>query len=795
MRPLGIALLLAAAQLLPTAVWAQAPRRDGTYQWAEGKSAIWSIDANHSLLWNGTRYAPVGIRVSGTPTEIDAANAAGIKDLLIDLPVSGDWGPAIDRAEANGQRYLIRLSSLAPAACGISVDPAAYRIAGLKGPKHIDLALPGVSEALVVVALKRDSSILGATTVKTVDGRLVYDTVVHNDLETVVLIYPRTDHLDIPDFWEALDDHRDAILARLKRSRLGAGFRGLVNPLGRTIELPGKEIHGVPTSRAFQNELASILEANYRNVQNAMSAWSLRASALSTSVSSGPTGKGVLTTTFLDLARLVPLWSDARGVNQLWDPEHGRIYSCDNKSIIWKDINDAVAQAAARRVQRLCASIRRVVDVPVIQEWSGWSGVTENREPAFDGVAARVSGDASSELVGSAARAVSTAARWSTPGWLVATDVDVPAKDLEASLNDLANLGLRAAFVQGPMKEIGLAAAARVANPPADFAIDPVFFPENAMNPAAVQRLPGGRWWLPTPQDGNRLDLGNQFFGYRMVTAQGNRIVLWTRTAGRYLLRVTKPESVTVTALDGSNPDPKKAKNGLTVTLSEVPVAIDCSPNDLPVPELAVKETIDEFSRLMQIADTTRHVGTDEAYSFSQAASNFESNPGGSFAGMREQLHRFAALLSPLSWIEAEKPFDSTFSESAAVAGASNGQALLLRSVLPPAEGFVANYRVPVTNKNEVELWVAARISPERRKDLDVSIGGQVLFANEAPVSAYGAGFAWYRLGTTRLTGGVTNVALRMRSEIGAEAAIDCIVFAPLGWRPNGVAYPYDVIR
>lgn len=796
MRPFGLALLLAAAQLLSVSAAAQAPRRDGTYQASDGKSYAWKIDDNHSLIWNGARYTPVGLRVGGTAAEIDAANAAGIKDLLIDLPVSGDWGPAIEHAEANGQRYLIRLSSMAPAAHGIAVDPAAYRIAGLKGPKHIDLALPGVSEALVVVALQRDSSIAGASTVKVTDGHLVYDTKVHNDLESVVLIYPRTENLDIPDFWESLDDHRDAILARLKRSRLGAGFRGLVNPLGRTIELPGKDIHSVPTSPAFQNELANVLEAKYHNVENAMAAWSLRASALSTSVGDGPTGKGVLTTKLVDLAKLVPLWSGQRGVSQLWDPQNGRTYVCDDdKSEVWNDIREAVARAAARRVQRLCASIRRVIDVPVIQEWSGWAGVTEDKESAFDGIAARVSGDATSELVNSAARAVSTVARWTTPGWLVATDVDVPVKDIDASLNDLANLGLRAAFMQAPLKEVGLAATARAANPPADFAIDPVFFPENAANPAAVQRLPGGRWWLPTPQDGNRLDLGNQFFGYRMVTSQGNRIVLWTRTPGRYLLRMTNPDAVTVTALDGSDPDPKKNKLGLLVTLGEVPVAIDCNPKDLPVPDLAVKETTDEFARLFQLAETTRHVGTDEAYAFSQALAGFESNPGGNFAAMREQLHRFAILLSPLSWIEAEKPTLSTFSEAAVVPGASNGQALLLRALLPPNEGFMATYRIPVSNKDEVELWVAARISPDLRKDLEALVGGQTLFAQEAPVSSYGAGFAWYRLGTTRLTGGVTNLQLRMRSGIGAEAAIDCIVLAPAGWRPNGVAYPYQVVR
>lgn len=790
MRAFGLAFLL-----LATLGGAQTARREGAYRPTDGKAAPWRIDDSHTLVWNGERYTPVGLRVDGNVASVDAANGSGIKDLLVDLPIAQDWDPAVAAAERNKQRYVVRLGSLATGAAGIAVDPAAYRVAGLTGSRHIDIAMPGVSEALVVVALNRsDAPVVKATTVATKDGRLVFDTKVNANLDNVVLIYPRTEKLEFPDLWEKLDGHRDALLARLRRTRFGVGLRGVVDPLGRGASLPGRELHGVPSSPAFQAEFANLLQSKHTNVEGVLVAWSLSASSLSTYVGSGPEGKGVRVTTIADLARLVPLWSGTRGVSFLWDPLRDRIYACDrSKSRIWEDINEAVALAASRRLQRLCASIRRVADVPVVQEWNGWAGLTEDREPAFDGMAARVSGEGASNLVSSAARAVSTVARWSTRGWLVATDVDVPVKDLDPSLNELANLGLRAAFVQASPAEVGPAAAARAAAAPPDSAIQPVFFPENAANPAAVQRLPGGRWWLPTPEDGNRLDLGRQFFGYRISTPTGNQIVIWARTPGRYLLRMMQPEVVTVTTLDGSDSDPRKDKKGLTLNLTEAPLIIEGT-NELPVPDIAYKETVDEYSRLLIIAEAGRRVGTDETYAFTQAATAFEGNPGGNFVVMREQLRRFAGMLSPIAWVEAESTRDSTFSEIAPLPGASNDQALLLRSILPPEEGYVANYSVPVVDRNAVELWVAARLSPERRRELEASVGGQTLVATEAPVSAYGAGFAWYRLGSTRLSGNVAKVQFRMRSGVGAEAAIDAIVFARPGWRPNGVMYPYEAI-
>lgn len=789
MRALGLALLLAASGFGA----AQTPRREGSYAPQGGKAVAWRIDEGHGLVWDGARYSPVGVRVDGTPASVDAAEEAKVKDLLIDLPLTGDWNATIEAAERNGQRYLVRLSSLAPGSPGIAIDPAAYRVAGLTGSKHLDVPLPGASDALVVVALKRDGSVLNKSIVPVRDGRLVVDTRVNSTLENVVLIYPRSDRLDLPDFWEGMDGHRDALLARLGRTRFGAGLRGFVDPLGRAAVLPGRQVHGVPTSVAFQQELADVLERKYNTVSNVMDGWSMASSSLSTSIG-GADGKSTNGTTFGDLARLVPLWSNDRGVSLLWDPRSDKTYACtQNKSQIWKDIGEAVALAASRRVQRLCAAMRRVVDVPVVQEWSGWAGVTEERESPFDGIAARVAGDSPSELVDSAARAVSTVARWNARGWLVATDVRVPAKDLSASLDDLAGLGLQAAFVEAAPKDVAPLATSRAGSPPPDVAIDPVFFPENAANPAAVQRLPGGRWWLPTPEDGNRLDLGDSFYGYRMVTPNGSRIVLWARAPGRYLLRTLRPDDARITAMDGTDPDPRKAKNGLTLNVGQFPVVIE-GLKDIPVPDITLKETLDTFTRLSAVAENGHRVGTDETYAFTEAVNSFDANPGGSYAEMRQQMRSFAGMLSPLTWVEAESSRDTTFSEIAPMPGASGDRALVVRAALPAEEGFVARYDVPVRNRDEVELWVAARLAPERRRELEATLGGVTLVATEAPVSAYGAGFAWYRLGTTRLGGGTSKVALRLRSDVGTDAAIDAIVFAPLAWRPNGVAYPYELV-
>ena len=365
-RALVLAVLLAAATL----GGAQAPRRGGSYAPVGGKAASWRIDDNHSLVWNDARYTPVGVRVDGTAGAVDAANAAGVKDLLIDLAVGSEWNAAIQAAEKNGQRYLVRIGSLAPGATGVEIDPAAYRVAGLTGAKHLDLPLPGATDALVIVALQRDASIVSKEVVPVRDGRLLYDTRINAGLDNVVLIYPRTEGLELPDLWERMDAHRDALLARLRSAPFGLGLRGIVDPLGRTAALPGADgprrtdLARLPggVGRGAGAQVHHGLERDGRLVDGGIVALDGRHRR---ERSNRPQDH-------LSRSRAArPSVVRREGRVPALGPGKNKFYGCaKEKSRIWEDIDEAIVQAASRRVQRLCDGIRRVVDVPIVQEWT-----------------------------------------------------------------------------------------------------------------------------------------------------------------------------------------------------------------------------------------------------------------------------------------------------------------------------------------------------------------------------------------------------------------------------------------
>ena len=89
----------------------------------------WSIAPEHRPVWDGRPYVPIGARISGTPESIAAAKAAGIEDVVVELPVSGaGWSEAFQALEKAKMRYLIDIDSAAPSAVGIGVEPAGYRI-------------------------------------------------------------------------------------------------------------------------------------------------------------------------------------------------------------------------------------------------------------------------------------------------------------------------------------------------------------------------------------------------------------------------------------------------------------------------------------------------------------------------------------------------------------------------------------------------------------------------------------------------------------------------------------------
>ena len=775
--------------------------REGTYKPATGSPVPWSINDHQTLIWGGHPYIPYGIRIDGTPEAVASAKAAGVTDVVVDLPASGiGWSQVIEALGKANMRYLVRVNSLAPMAYGFAVEPQSYRITGITESRQVDLDLPGATSAFVVVASKSDATQNKGERVPVINGKLSYYVKLGPQVEHVLLVYPEMTSYDQQDFWGDLDVQRDSLLAALKRNGLGAGLRGIINPMGKTPGSVNQQRRFVPISPYFQMELSKYLEDKYHSVVTVLRNWSVSGSNLSEI--DDKTKK--LTITFDQLARLVPMWSSNRGVSSLLDPVSNMMYPCDNRrSQIWDDITKVINSAEERRFARLVPAIRSVANVPIIQDWIGWESPFEVSNPSIDGVGMRAIGSSPSAIADSGCRAASSVLRWNTHGWLVATDFDlgtgaISSTQYTAALDALSSMGVRGVFVRTEstalMKAQVQEGKARDADTSSmNFSPQPVFFPENAYNPAVPQRLPGDHWWLPAPSDGNRIDLGTGFFAYRSGLSQGT-FALWAKIPGRYRLVMNNPKTVRFQTMDGSDPMPKYEKDSVTLSISEFPLIIS-NTQEIPVPDAALLETMQRFELLLRVAESSHKENGQEEMSFNEAARGFQRNPGGSFDIMRKQYWILAGRVAPYSWIEGEHSVENNFSEVTASAGCSGGAALSLRTqVLPGTSGYFADYNVPVKTREEQEVWIAAKIPAERRGDVVVTLSGQTFRIGGEPLSLYGGGFGWYRLGPTRLAGNLAKLRFMVSSAGNSEVAIDTILVTPNPFTPSGITPP-DPIR
>ena len=790
--------IVAVAMLLAVGI-CSAQVREGTYKPNTGAPVQWSINEHQTLIWGGQPYLPYGIHIEGTVEAVAAAKASGVSDVIVDLPANGSgWEPVLSALNAANMRFLLRVDSLAPMAHGFSIEPQSYRITGITKTSELSMDIPGASSAFVILATKGDGNVISSARVPVVNGRLTYTATVGPQIEHVLLVYPEMTSIEQQDFWEELDTERDELLGSLKKHPAGQGLRGIVNPLGKSLVGSPRETRFVPDSAYFRMELAKYLENRYKSVEAVMKAWSMGASTLTQT----DENKKWLAT-FDHVSHLVPLWSGTRGISAMFDPDTNALFLCDNKlSQVWRDISDVVNMAETRRYSRLVPAIRSVSNVPIVQDWVGWATPYETPDPVIDGVGMRTVGTVQSSLADSGSRATSSIMRWTGRGWLVATDIDLGSapnavSQLSNVLEDVGSMGAKGIFLHSDSPVVIKAFVAEARQHLSDtnvigYSPLPIYFPENAYNPAVPQRLPGDHWWLPSPSDGNRIDLGSLFYAYRS-SLNGGTFALWTRVPGRYRLAMVNPKTAHFLSLDGSDPMPKYVKGGVEIALTQVPLIISGT-LEVPVPEAALLETVHNFELMVQLSQKAkRDLGEEEMY-FNDAARGFERNPGGTFEQMRRQYWRLGAKLATYAWLEAEKYADSNFSQVQVTPGCSGGASLCLQTSIPPGpEGYFAEYKVSVKTKEDQEVWIAAKIPQERRKELSVVVGGQVLHLTGEPLSIYGSGFGWYKLGVTRLTGNVSNLRLTVDSAGASEIAIDAILLTPGTFTPSGITPPDPV--
>lgn len=750
-------------------------------------SATWSVNPNNALLWGGTPYMPIGVRVEGDVASLKAALDAGIEDLIVELPVSGaGWDEALALLNASGARWFLAVSSAAPAALGTVVEPQGFRM-DIEGKVEIDAKFQAAEQTLALVADKRTSTIRSYKAYETPGG--VFRETLDSQVLTphVVLFYPVVRDLQTPDFWEGFDGHRDALLQSLKTHELGAGFRGIIDPMGSVAKFPTPDIMFVPRSPIFAVEMEQFLKEKYGAIETCIRAWSIGAHDI---------------TNWDQLARLVPLWSDTKGVPSLWDPLRDRIYPSDrDRATTWTDIRAVLRSTAVRRYSRLVQAVRQVVDVPVIQTWGGWTGPYDNSQTGVAGVGVAFQADSISDVIESASRPASTVLSSGQGQVLMVTGLEIAKDarlDIENAYLDLKGMGARGWFFRtaDPEKLATIAQMSkRHRGDTGDAGWKPkaLFYPESARNPAMPVKLFGGTWMLPSPAAGNRLELGSTLRGYYYGGAPRPYTVIWA--VGQPVetkLFMGDPKAVKVEALDGSEVRIRVRKDSIELTLTETPL-IFSGIQDIPVPEISYEENVLLLSALFANFSLLVDPGGDQEFVFAQNTSAFKRNPIGGYTALMRQFNTLAPRAAPYMWIEAEKTPESNFGEPRFVPGASNGDCLVLESKLSTSKGYYARFPLRPRQVADHEFWIAADIPPALRSAVSLNVGGTVLKITERPISYYGLGLAWYKLGSAKMSA-QTEVRLEVSREVSAPIKVDVLVASPVPFRPDGARLPTDFI-
>lgn len=749
-----------------------------------GQGPAWSLDSDGALRTGQERWIPFGARVSGTTDQVGQALKAGVRDLAIEWPSTGA-AEAVRLAEEAGAQYMLALSSAPPPSKAIFIEPEAYRFGPYTGAARVTARIPGASRALVVIAPSRDPMIAeGQNSVFWVDtpgGQLSLELKAEGATERVALLFPEVSSIRIPDLGAGFDQHRDRILSQLRTLGRPKGLRAILDPIGQVPQFSPSDLQTIPTSERFRRELKTELISKYGTPQRAALAWEIAASDIDN---------------FDVLARMIPLYSDLRGIGFVIDPETRKAYRVNRqKSLIWRDLRESILAQSRRRYLSLVQTIKQVTGVPVIQTWSGWNGPYGAPGSGIDGLGVRLTDSGFSDVLQQTGRAAVSNAAESRVRGLFQTELALtPGEDwrqYEAAVREGAELGVRGWFFRvsaqegyGWISEVGGRIKASLQQSMVLPRLLP--FPESASDPMSAQRLAPGVWAVPSPEGGARIDLGGPLEGYQFAGANDAFFALWSKDQPvRLKLRTPDPKSVRVTSADGSLLPAKVSRNHVELTVGPVPVLLR-GVDQMPIPEEAVVWTQAEFDLIVkQIPDNARSL-LDEIVAFRNARANLGKDPD-AFSKMRAQLFRLRIALQPGAWMEAEVSRSYNWSEVTQVSGASSNRVLTLRSRVQPSNGlYFADYATTPPRDGMQRLWIAARGDVTA---LQLSVLGNRYEVAGAGIRPHSNGFRWYSFPEMNLPGQLLNFRLQVPGEFVGQIELDRMVILPAGLRPDGASF------
>ena len=398
---------------LPQAAPAQTPPvpdkpiSTGLFLDKTGVKHRWQVNDAHALLWDDAPYIPVG----GTFTPrsltsdaesawqedkkaLDAVKAKGLHDIVIwpakSLP---DCSPAalqrvMDYCETSGMQYGLACGpGLTAPLTGMVIKPSTYRYDSRESltaqwtVTNADSAL-----FLVVDATDKENKIVRS------GGVFIKDPQVSVPIELpaasshgVALLFPHkslpvTGKGSLPDVWGGFDNYRDRLLVFLSHVKFGQNFRFFLDPLTRQIGLGGESDYLVPDSGAFLVEFEAFLLRRYPHLADMKQSWGLTEGDFKT---------------HRDMARLVPLWANDRGIPYLFDTTSGKTVRIMDarQSRWWDDFLQCRRESLSYTMNTLADLLKReVADVPVVYTWTQTDPMflNANANGGFDGLSVAV---------------------------------------------------------------------------------------------------------------------------------------------------------------------------------------------------------------------------------------------------------------------------------------------------------------------------------------------------------------------------------------------------------------------
>lgn len=659
----------------------------GTFSDSTGAKHSWQVNGAHALIWDGAPYLPVGGRFTPRSFASDAAweadvkalttlKSKGVRDLivwpeksLLDVPPTS-LKRLLDYLDANDFRYGLSFGAgLTAPLTGTIVKPSSYRFADTKDALTATWQVPDTDKGLFVLTDTNEDNKI----VRIADGVPARDNLISVPLDTpasagrvVALLYPHKalpaqGESALPDLWNAFDGYRDRALALLEPIKFGKGLRFFLDPLARHIGLAGETDYLIPDSDEFRMEWEGYLTHQYPNLEDAKQAWGLAEGEFKTQH---------------ELAQLLPLWANGRGVPYCYSLADHRTYRIldVNRSQWWQDFLQCRNESILYTMNALADLLKRqVADVPVVYTWTQLHPIFRNTERSggYDGLSVPVRLRGSALVARTLGPAYSEAEQSERTIWYLATEIASPAEirsqqpaagahatiaavatngassapptggggyissaDLAHDMDSLRRIGVKGffagAFQPSANTTDWMAApdsldwlheyAARVEGDTSLARYTPrvLFYPQASPGPAHVGLVPGTSdvLWLNSFYSGEALDWWPAYSGYSVRRSEDTPIetVLVSLQGRRQThLWTLNPKAVQAYTPEGL-PVPIKivGTSTLLVTLDTTPTVFKTGDQKL-IPQEAAEDILTQLAALLRIATAQKVPAADAA--------------------------------------------------------------------------------------------------------------------------------------------------------------------------------------